>query len=426
MTHNAQPVSESQQARLEVSGLWKVFGSNPRRVIETPQLATGSKSEVLEKTGCVIAIRDISFKIFPGEVFVVMGLSGSGKSTLIRCLLRLIEPTAGSIRLDGDEVLDYDKQQLVEMRRKKMSMVFQHFGLLPNRTVLNNVAFGLELQGVRKEDRYERALDVIDRVGLKGWEWAYPQELSGGMQQRVGLARALAVNTDILLMDEPFSGLDPLIRREMQDELIQLQGQIQKTIVFITHDLNEALKLGSRIAIMRDGSVIQLGKPEDIVTIPADSYVREFVKDVSRSKVLTARRIMSQPAARVTQEQEPEAVLKAIDQAAVNHAFVLGDGGILLGIINRRAAVGLYRQGKTSLLDVPLEMPAIATLDTSIDHLITVASTHDAPVAVVDEKGCLLGVITNANLLSNLGDCERPVYQSEDFQGNVGSEERAG
>ena len=406
MTQDAQANSGSQQARLEVNGLWKVFGSDPLKVINNPELATGSKIEVLEKTGCVIAIRDVSFEVFPGEVFVVMGLSGSGKSTLVRCLLRLIEPTAGSIRLDGDEVIDYNKQQLVEMRRKKVSMVFQDFGLLPNRTVLDNAAFGLELQGVPKEERYEHAREVIDRVGLKGWEWAYPQELSGGMQQRVGLARALAVQTATLMMDEPFSGLDPLIRREMQDELIQLERQIQKTIVFITHDLNEALKLGSRIAIMREGSVIQLGTPEDIVTSPADSYVQEFVKDVSPSKVLTARSIMNQPPAKVNQEQGPEEVLEAIDQAAVNHAFVVGDGESLLGIIDRRLAVEMHRQGKTCLLDVPLERPITASPDTLVDRLIPIASSDNTPIAVIDDKRRLLGAITNAALLASVGQKE--------------------
>ena len=406
MTHDAQANLRSQQARLEVKGLWKVFGSDPLKVISNPELATGSKIEVLEKTGCVIAIRDVSFEVFPGEVFVVMGLSGSGKSTLVRCLLRLIEPTAGSIRLDGDEVIDYNKQQLVEMRRKKVSMVFQDFGLLPNRTVLDNAAFGLELQGVPKEERYEHAREVIDRVGLKGWEWAYPQELSGGMQQRVGLARALAVQTATLMMDEPFSGLDPLIRREMQDELIQLERQIQKTIVFITHDLNEALKLGSRIAIMRDGSVIQLGTPEDIVTSPADSYVQEFIKDVSPSKVLTARSIMNQPPAKVNQEQGPEEVLEAIDQAAVNHAFVLGDDGSLLGIIDRRLAVEIQRQGKTCLLDVPLGRPITATPDTLVDRLIPIASRDNTPIAVIDDQRRLLGAITNATLLASVGQKE--------------------
>ena len=282
---------------IEVSGLWKVFGGRPERVFESENIHK-SRTEIQEELGNVIGLRDVSFNVQSGQIFVVMGLSGSGKSTLVRCLIRLIEATRGSIRFDGEDVRDYTPEQLLEFRRSKVAMVFQHYALLPHRRVLDNVAFGLEIRGLEKTAMYEMAQSAIDTVGLSGWENYFPREMSGGMQQRVGLARALAVDSEVLLMDEPFSGLDPLIRREMQDELIALQTKVQKTIVFITHDLNEALKIGDRIAIMRDGEIVQEGTPEEIVTLPADDYVSEFVQDVSRAKVIQASAIMREPGRR--------------------------------------------------------------------------------------------------------------------------------
>ena len=277
--------------QIEVNGVWKVFGDSPERALQSEYEAK-SRGEIQEELGLVIALREVSFTVDPGQIFVVMGLSGSGKSTLARCLIRLIEATKGQIRFDGEDILAYSPEQLMQFRRSKIAMVFQHYALLPHRRVLDNVAYGLEIRGMEKEDRYRAASETIETVGLKGWEDYYPREMSGGMQQRVGLARALAVNPDVLLMDEPFSGLDPLIRREMQDELVSIQSELRKTIVFITHDLNEALKLGDRIAIMRDGEIIQEGSPEEIVTLPTDEYVTEFVRDVSRGKVIQAKAIM--------------------------------------------------------------------------------------------------------------------------------------
>lgn len=270
---------------IEVKNLWKVFGDHPERVFESEYLDK-SRTELQEDLGIVVALRDVSFKVDPGQIFVVMGLSGSGKSTLIRCLIRLIDATRGEIFVDGDQVIELDDDELINFRRHKIAMVFQNFGLLPHRNVIDNVAYPLEIQGLDKRRRYRKARESIDTVGLTGWEKYFPNEMSGGMQQRVGLARALAVDPDILLMDEPFSGLDPLIRREMQDELVTLQTELHKTIVFITHDLNEAVKLGDRIAIMRDGELIQEGTPQDIVQNPVDDYVREFVRDVSIDEVL--------------------------------------------------------------------------------------------------------------------------------------------
>ena len=276
--------------------VWKVYGPKAESIVGSPDAAL-SRQELLEKTGCVAAVRDISFDVAPGEVFVVMGLSGSGKSTLVRCITRLIEPTAGEVLIDGEDVLTADAEHLRAVRRNKVSMVFQHFGLLPHRRIVENVAFGLEVQDVDLDERLARASEVLETVGLGSWGDSYPDELSGGMQQRVGLARALATDPEIMLFDEPFSALDPLIRRDMQDEVIRLQKEVKKTMIFITHDLLEALKLGDRIAIMKDGHFVQIGTPEEVVAHPADDYVADFIRDVPRTHVLTVRSIMAPPAA---------------------------------------------------------------------------------------------------------------------------------
>ncbi|MXZ46438.1 MAG: betaine/proline/choline family ABC transporter ATP-binding protein [Chloroflexi bacterium] len=266
--------------QIEVQGLWKVFGDDPQRVF-APEHIDKSRAELQDQLGAVVGLRDVSLEVEPGQIYVVMGLSGSGKSTLARCLIRLVEPTRGAIRFGGEDILDYTSKELTEFRRSQIAMVFQHYGLLPHRRVIDNVAYGLEIQGVDEDTRYRAAHEAIETVGLGGWEDYYPREMSGGMQQRVGIARALAVDPEVLIMDEPFSGLDPLIRRRMQDELAALESQLHKTIVFITHDLNEAIKLGDRIAIMRDGAIVQEGTPEDIVNRPADDYVADFVQDVA-------------------------------------------------------------------------------------------------------------------------------------------------
>jgi glycine betaine/proline transport system ATP-binding protein len=292
------PVADASAAEpvVRAEGVWKVFGPHPDKVIGTPD-AELSRSELQRKTGNVVAVRDVSIEIQPGEVFVVMGLSGSGKSTLVRTLIRLIEPTAGSIRITGQDVMAADRPALRELRRHTVSMVFQHFGLLAHRRVIDNVAFGLEIQGVPKAERLERATDVLHLVGLEDAANQFPDQLSGGMQQRVGLARAFAVDPKLMLYDEPFSALDPLIRRDMQDEVVRLQAETGKTMLFITHDLLEALRLGDRIAIMRDGAIVQLGTPEELVGSPADDYVANFMRDIPRTNVLTLRWIMRDPVA---------------------------------------------------------------------------------------------------------------------------------
>jgi glycine betaine/proline transport system ATP-binding protein len=278
-------------AAVQVDGLWKIFGTRADKVIGTDD-ADLSRKDLQEKTGCVMAVKDVSFEVAPGEVFVVMGLSGSGKSTLVRLLNRLIEPTAGTVQLFGEDITSMSDRTLLDTRRRRVSMVFQHFGLLPHRKVIDNVAFGLEVRGEGRTDRRNRAQEMVDLVGLSGYENNFPDQLSGGMQQRVGLARALASDPDILMFDEPFSALDPLIRRDMQNEVIRLHHEVGKTMVFITHDLAEALKLGDRILIMRDGEIVQIGTPDEVVGAPADDYVRDFVSDVPKSHVLTLKWVM--------------------------------------------------------------------------------------------------------------------------------------
>ena len=302
MTETAETALEAPRHRIDYSsppviradGVWKVFGPHGERLVGSPE-ADLPRAELRAKTGCVVAVKDVSIEVWPGEVFVVMGLSGSGKSTLVRTLIRLIEPTAGKIEIAGQDVMSADRAELRKLRRHSVSMVFQHFGLLAHRRVLDNVAFGLEVQGVGKRERQSRAEEVLRLVGLEDVASQFPDQLSGGMQQRVGVARAFAANPEVMLYDEPFSALDPLIRRDMQDEVMRLQHEIGKTTMFITHDLPEALRLGDRIAIMRDGAIVQLGTPEELVGSPADEYVANFTRDIPRSHVLTLRWIMREP-----------------------------------------------------------------------------------------------------------------------------------
>ena len=305
-----------------------------------------TSQQILDETGCVVAVRDVSFNVRRGETFVVMGLSGSGKSTLIRCLSRLVEPTDGEVLIDGVAIGDLDDEALRDLRRHRMSMVFQHFGLFPHRRVLDNVAFGLEVRGVAKADRYERAFKVLGSVGLEAWSDHYPQQLSGGMQQRVGLARALCVEPDILFFDEPFSALDPLIRRDMQDELLSLQAEMHRTLVFITHDFQEALKLGDRIAIMKDGVFMQVGTPEEIVSAPADDYVREFTKDAPKIKVVTVRAVIAplQPGQEIGVSVPADTVIEDVLPsllAGSEPIGIMGDQKEVIGQVDREAVSAL-------------------------------------------------------------------------------------
>ncbi|HET9248863.1 MAG TPA: glycine betaine/L-proline ABC transporter ATP-binding protein [Actinomycetota bacterium] len=329
--------------------MWKVYGANGKEIVGSPD-ADLSRAELLAKTGCVVAVRDVSFEVAPGEVFVVMGLSGSGKSTLVRMINRLHDPTAGQIHIDGEDLLALPPDRLREVRRRKISMVFQHFGLLPHRRIVDNVAFGLEVQGIEREDRERKAVEVLEVVGLGGWAQHYPDELSGGMQQRVGLARALATDPEIMLFDEPFSALDPLIRRDMQDEVVRLQREVRKTMVFITHDLMEALKLGDRIAIMKDGRFVQVGTPEEVVAHPADDYVADFTKDVPRAHVLTARAIM-RPANGQAPADGPTVAPETIVQdliaivAETDRTIRVVDDGAVVGVVDRDAVMAALVEG---------------------------------------------------------------------------------
>src|SRR4051794_5142194 len=335
------PASEPPSANepvISVRNLWKVFGPKAARVPGSPGLAALARKDLKEQTGCVAAVCDLSFEVAPGEVFVVMGLSGSGKSTLVRCLTRLIEPTAGEIVFQGQDILHCNAKSLRELRRHKISMVFQHFGLLPHRGVIDNVAYGLEIRGAGKAERMRRAAEVIDLVGLSGYENSFPDQLSGGMQQRVGLARALAGDPDVLLFDEPFSALDPLIRRDMQNEVIRLHKEVGKTMVFITHDLSEALKLGDRILIMRDGRLVQIGTGADLLGAPVDDYVRDFVSEIPKSHVLTLRWIMRDPRPDDDlggPELGPDVVVRNAAQAvlAAEKPVRVCQDGALLGVV---------------------------------------------------------------------------------------------
>jgi glycine betaine/proline transport system ATP-binding protein len=328
----------SRESALSVKNLWKVFGPKAEQIIGSAE-AKLSRPEMLERTGCIAAVKDVSFDVAPGEVFVVMGLSGSGKSTLVRCLTRLIEPTAGKVEIGDRDVAAMSTKELMGVRRNEVAMVFQHFGLLPHRRVLDNVAFGLEIRGEDRDTRYGRSMEVIELVGLKGYENHYPDQLSGGMQQRVGLARALAVGPKLLLFDEPFSALDPLIRRDMQNEVIRLQEDLDTTMVFITHDLQEALKLGDRILIMRDGEVVQVGRPDEVIGAPADDYVRDFVQEVPRSHVLTLRWVMRPPRPDddlAGLEMDCDTIVQSAARAALDsdHPVKVTQNGELVGIVD--------------------------------------------------------------------------------------------
>ena len=379
--------------------VWKIFGPDPESVWTLINNGM-SKQEVLEKTGHVIAVKDVSFEINESEIFVIMGLSGSGKSTLVRCLNRLIEPTKGEIFIEGADLTQMSDDELKELRRHTLSMIFQNFGLLPHRSVLDNIAFGLEIRGESKKVRHQKAMQTLEIVGLKGWEKSHTYELSGGMQQRVGLARALAVDSKIVLMDEPFSALDPLIRRQMQDEFINLRSLVKKTVIFITHDLLEALKLGDRIAIMRDGEIVQIGTPEEIVSSPADDYVSEFVKDVPRGKVISAESIMEPPPVLVKSDDNIESAIEGMKDKRATVAFVVDADNKLQGIVTMEQAITAARNG-TSKAGEAVQPEAASTLpSTPVEQCLHMVADGNVPIAVLSEEQRLLGVITRPALIN--------------------------
>lgn len=385
-------------ANLIVKNLYKVFGPNPRRGLELIKKGL-DKEEILRETGLTVGVNDANFSVEQGEVFVIMGLSGSGKSTLVRCLNRLIEPTQGKIVLDGQDILKLKARELREVRRKKMSMVFQNFGLLPNRTVLANTEYGLEVQGIEASSRREKAAEALELVGLGGYEDSYPNQLSGGMKQRVGLARALANDPEILLMDEAFSALDPLIRTDMQDELLELQARMHKTIIFITHDLDEALKLGDRIMLMKNGRTVQTGTAEEILTHPADDYVRRFVQGVNRSEILTARDIMVKPWTTLSINQGPRLALKEMKEHGTEFVFVLDQQRRLAGAVLIDDVSRALKQGERNLRDILQAEINTVSPDAVISDLIPLTINTQVPVAVVDANRRLQGVVVKGSVL---------------------------
>ncbi len=395
------PVSEAESPALSVRRLTKFFGRKPKEALD--RLRAGAGRAELAPLGTA-AVIDADFDVRRGEIFVVMGLSGSGKSTLIRTLNGLLEPTDGTVTVMGETITGMSPKRLREVRRRHISMVFQHFALLPHRSVLENAAYGLEIQGVPAAERRERAEHILERVGLGGWGGKMPSELSGGMQQRVGLARALASDTDILLMDEAFSALDPLIRKEMQEQLVELQQELGKTIVFITHDLNEAMFLGDRIAVMRDGRIVQLGTAEEILTDPADDYVAQFVQDVDRSRVLTAGNVMEAPRAVVTASAGPRAALRSMRDLQTSMVFVVGSGRRLLGVVHDRDVLRLVQRGERSLEAAISDDHPVVGADEHLSELFESAVESQLPLAVVDDQGRLLGAVPRVTLLAALGN----------------------
>ncbi len=384
--------------KISCQHLWKIFGPHPDTAWKLA-LKGGSRNDIMEQTGHVLAVKDVSFDVHDSEIFVVMGLSGSGKSTIIRCINRLINPTKGDIFIDDDNVTKMNPVKLRKLRRHKLSMVFQNFGLFPHRSVIENVAFGLEIRGESKSVRANKAMEALEQVELAGWENARLSSLSGGMQQRVGLARALAVNSEIILMDEPFSALDPLIRRQLQDEFLKLRDRIKRTIIFITHDLAEALKLGDRIGIMKDGEIVQIGTPQEIVSQPANSYVREFVKDVPRTKLISAENIMQDPKSVVWSNFEVDVAVREMVAKQTSISFVTDSQHRLIGVVTMKQAVDTPKDSIMTLGKiVQSEVPTISPSGTLEEALSKLAET-EIPLAVLDEHRHLLGVISRETII---------------------------
>ncbi len=387
---------------IEVRKISKVFGrQNVRRALELVEKGT-PKAEILERTGCTVGVVDADITVQDREIFVIMGLSGSGKSTLLRCLNRLIEPTSGEVRIDGEDIVTLSREQLRMVRRKKLAMVFQHFGLLPHRTVIQNVWYGLEIQNIDEKTRREKSEAALELVGLTPYADSMVQELSGGMQQRVGLARALATDAEILLMDEAFSALDPLIRTQMQDELLDLQAKMHKTIVFITHDLDEALKLGDRIAIMKDGKIVQIGTPEEILTKPTSDYVRAFVENVDRSRVISAGTVMQRAQPIIHPKDGAHQAVRRMRDRGMSTVFVTDAEWHLQGLVRIDDAVALIKQDRRDLSPILREVEQTTPAETPIIDLLALASASAVPIPVVDEQGVLKGIVTRAAILAGI------------------------
>lgn len=398
-------VESNAETKIEVRGLTKIFGKRVNRAKEMLK-AGKTKPEILKATGATVGVDRADFSIKTGEIFVIMGLSGSGKSTTLWMLNRLIEPTDGQVLIDGDDIAKLDKQALREVRRQKLSMVFQGFALLPNRTVLQNAAFGLEIQGMEKDEREMKANKALDLVGLNGFADQYPDQLSGGMQQRVGLARALASDAEILLMDEAFSALDPLNRRDMQDELLDLQEDMQKTIVFISHDLNEALRIGDHIMIMKDGEIVQIGTPEEILSQPADDYVEKFIEGVDRSQVYTAANVMIRANTVNIDRDGPRLAARRMRDNEISSLYVVDTKRKLVGILDADDVRSAIDAGQKDLRSIVKSDVPTTKMDTPLADLLDAVSTTPVPFAVVDDHDRLRGIIIRGAVLGALSGQE--------------------
>ena len=385
---------------IEVKNVTKIFGSGIGNALKL--LKTGSnKKDIFKRFGTTVGSDNVSFDVKKGEIFVLIGLSGSGKSTIIRCLNMLHQPTSGEILFNGKDICKFNKNELREYRRNHISMVFQHFGLISNRTVLGNVTYGLEVKGIPKAEREAKAKETLSMVGLDGWANHNISSLSGGMRQRVGIARALTNDPDILLMDEPFSALDPIVRRDMQFELLKIHKMVQKTIIFITHDINEAFKIGDRVAIMKDGRIVQIGTPEEILEQPVNEYVEEFVKDIDKTKILCAKHVMTVPSAFVKQNDGPNVAMKEMKSNGVSSVYVVGDNMRLVGLITLEGAIKA-RNREVPLSDVIIKDIPVTNTEVALQDLMPIAAEAKYPIAVTNPKNQLIGIVTKASVLSSL------------------------
>jgi glycine betaine/proline transport system ATP-binding protein len=402
--------SNERTVKITVREVSKIFGKNTKKAAQLLKQGK-TKQEILKETGSTVGVNRANFEVYPGEIFVIMGLSGSGKSTLVRMFNRLIEPTSGQVLIDGEDIVSMSKEELRNVRRKKLSMVFQRFALFPHRTVLANAEYGLEIQGVSKENRKERALEALKLVGLEGYEHQIPSQLSGGMQQRVGLARALANDPDILLMDEAFSALDPLIRKDMQDELLELQSTMEKTIIFITHDLDEALRIGDRIALMKDGNIVQIGTPEEILMNPSNDYVERFVEDVDLSKVLTAGHVMKRPET-IQLEKGARVALKVMKDNGISTVYIVDKQKRLLGAVTAADARDAVEKN-LPLAEVLNKDVTTVQQDTLLIDLFEDVSTATIPVAVIDQDKRLKGIVIRGAVIGALAGNETYINDIE-------------
>lgn len=415
-------MSDNQGVKIRVRGLSKVFGTAPEKVLQLREQGF-NRQEILEKTGQTLGLSNVSFEVREGELLVIMGLSGSGKSTLIRCLNRLIEPTAGEIVIDGENIPALNEKALLQCRRRHFSMVFQNFALFPHRTVQQNAEYGLEIRGEDKAQRARKARDALKQVGLEGWEDAYPNQLSGGMQQRVGLARALANDSSVLLMDEAFSALDPLIRRDMQQELLALQAKMKKTTIFITHDLDEALNIGDRIILLKDGEIVQIGTPEEILTHPANHYVERFIEGVDMSRVLTVSSAMRPARATARDGDGPRTALHRMREHGLDSIYVVDRERQLLGIISAEAADQAVRQGLESIRDVlDTDYPRVGP-DEPLHNLFAMFGKRNCPIAVLDAQGRLMGVVVKGSVLARLAEAGEERKESTAAAGRAAQDE---